>query len=519
MSWPRRGLARVRTWRRGLSPMGMAAVVVSFFSLLPLVFVAWVTIQAGWATVSLLVFRPRVADLLLNTTALIVLTVPVCAGLAVALAWLTERTDLAGARVWAWVCVAPLAVPAFVQSYAWISLVPAFHGLFAGVTVSVLAYLPFLYLPVAATLRQMDPALEDVAASLGHGPWRVFRRVVVPQLRLAILGGSLLVALHLLAEYGLYAMIRFDTFATAIVEQFQTAFDGPAANMLASVLVVCCLLLLLLEGGVRGRARYARVGSGTPSRSRTVALGRYAPGAAVLLAATALLSIGVPMLTLGRWLLVGGRDVWRMGEILGALWQTLAFALAGGLLATLAAFPVAWIAVRHPGRFQRFLEGCNYIAGALPGVAVALALVMVTVRVALPLYQTVFTILVAYAIIFLPRALVSLRAAIAQTPVELEQAAGSLGHSPFGVMRVITLRLAAPGAAASLALVGLGIFNELTATQMLAPSGTQTLAMRFWDLSGELDYAAAAPYAVIMVAASLPLTWLLHVQARRRSGR
>ena len=73
---------------------------------------------------------------------------------------------------------------------------------------------------------------------------------------------SLLVGLHLLAEYGLYAMIRFDTFTTAIVDQFQSAYSGPAANMLAGVLVVCCLALLGLEALVRGNERYARVGSG-----------------------------------------------------------------------------------------------------------------------------------------------------------------------------------------------------------------------------------------------------------------
>ncbi|TIR63919.1 MAG: ABC transporter permease subunit, partial [Mesorhizobium sp.] len=83
-----------------------------------------------------------------------------------------------------------------------------------------------------------------------------------------------------------------------------------------------------------------------------------------------------------------------------------------------------------PGRLQRLLESCNYIVGSLPGVVVALALVTITVRIALPLYQTLFTILFGYALMFLPRALVSLRASIAQAPVELERAASSLGRPP-----------------------------------------------------------------------------------------
>lgn len=234
---------------------------------------------------------------------------------------------------------------------------------------------------------------------------------------------------------------------------------------------------------------------------------------------TASLALGVPFLTVGRWLVAGGAGVWNLDVISLALWQTLVLALGGALLTVAIAIPMAWLSIRRPGPLPRLLEGCNYIVGSLPGVVIALALVTVTVRVAMPLYQTVATILAAYALMFLPRALVSLRASIAQAPVELEQAAGSLGRSPLRALWSTTVRLSAPGAAAGIALVGLGITNELTATQMLAPNGTRTLAMAFWAMSNELDYAAAAPYALIMVVMSLPLTWLLYVQSRRMAGR
>jgi iron(III) transport system permease protein len=70
-----------------------------------------------------------------------------------------------------------------------------------------------------------------------------------------------------------------------------------------------------------------------------------------------------------------------------------------------------------------------------------------------------------------------------------------------------------------MALVSLGITNELVATQMLASNGTQTLATMFWGYSSEIDYAAAAPYALIMILFSLPLTWLLYAQSKRTAGR
>ncbi|HEY3048895.1 MAG TPA: iron ABC transporter permease, partial [Polaromonas sp.] len=415
-------LPRARGKRGGgwpLSWVASAALGVSLLALVPLGFVIWVALQTGWETASALIFRPRVAELLVNTGLLVAVTVPLCALLAVALAWLTERSDLPGARTWAWLAVAPLAVPAFVHSYAWISVAPGLHGLPGGVLVSVIAYFPFLYLPVAAALRRLDPGMEDTAASLGLGPWSVFFRVVLPQLRLAICGGSLLIGLHLLAEYGLYVMIRFDTFTTAIVDQFQSTYNGPAANMLSGVLVLCCFALLGLESAARGQERYARVGTGAARLPLRRRLGRFTALGLLLPALTTALALGVPLVTLLRWLAAGGVEVWRLGEIGPAVGQTLALALGGALLTTLAAVPMAWLSIRSPGRLQRVVEACNYMVGSLPGVVVALALVTVTVRVALPIYQTVVTVLLAYLLMFLPRALISLRAGIAQAPVEL----------------------------------------------------------------------------------------------------
>ena len=497
----------------------VAAIAVSLMALMPLGFVAWVAYQAGWATVQTLVFRPRVGELLVNTGLLVLITVPLCTVLALALAWLTERSDLPGARTWAWLGAAPLAVPAFVHSYAWISVAPGLQGLPGGVLVSVLAYFPFMYLPIAAGLRRLDPGMEDAAASLGESPWGVFRRVVLPQLRLPIWGGALLIGLHLLAEYGLYVMIRFDTFTTAIVDQFQSTYNGPAANMLAGVLVVCCFGLLGLEAGTRGRERYARVGSGSARQPNCTRLGSSTVLCLALPAAVAVLSLGVPLVTLVRWLVAGGAKVWNMPELAGALGQTLMLATLGGLITTLVAVPMAWLSVRAPGRLQRVLEGSNYLVGSLPGIVVALALVTITVRVAMPIYQTVVTVLLAYVLMFLPRSIVNWRAGIAQAPLELEQAARSLGRTPSQALWQITLRLAAPSAASGFAMVFLAITNELTATLLLSPNGTQTLATAFWSHTSEIDYAGAAPFALIMVLLSLPLTWLLYLQSKRAAGR
>jgi iron(III) transport system permease protein len=372
-----------------------------------------------------------------------------------------------------------------------------------------------MYLPAAATLRRLDPAVEESARALGSDSVGVFFRVVLPQLRLAILGGALLIAVHLLAEYGAFAMLRFDTFTVAIFQQYQVTFDGAAGSMLAGVLVLLCLSLLTAEAGVRGTARFARVGSGAPRAATPNLLGRSMIAALAALSALVVLALGVPVWTILRWLSIGGAAVWDPAEIGTAFGQTIGLAAMAAALTTVLAFPVAWVAVRSRGVLARAVEGANYITSSLPGIVTALALVTVTIRVARPLYQSVALIVFAYVLLFMPRALVNVRAGLAQVPPSLEEASRSLGSSPSATFFRVTLRLTAPAAAAGAALVFVAVATELTATLLLAPTGTRTLSMLFWSHSSELDYAAAAPYALVLVLLAIPLTGLLYRQSTK----
>lgn len=482
---------------------------------IPLGYVVWGAVSVGWTRAYELVVRPRVGELLFNTVALVVVTVPLCVLIGVAVAWLVERTDLPGRAFWRPLFVAPLAIPAFVNSYAWVGEIPSLNGLWAGVLITTLSYFPFMYLPVAATLRRLDPAVEESARALGSDAVGVFFRVVLPQLRLAVLGGSLLIAVHLLAEYGAFAMVRFDTFTVAIFQQFQVTFDGAAGSMLAGVLVVLCLVLLFAEAGARGRVRYARIGTGAPRAAVPAHLGRNAFPATLGLIALAVLAIGVPAWTILRWLWIGGARVWDVGEITNALGQTVALAAVAAALTTVLAFPVAWVAVRSHGPLARAVEGANYVTSSLPGIVTALALVTVAIHYARPLYQSAPLIVFAYVLLFMPRALVNVRAGLAQVPPGLEEASRSLGRSPSATFLRVTLRLTAPAAAAAASLVFVAVATELTATLLLAPTGTRTLSMLFWSFSSELDYASAAPYALTLVVLTIPVTLILFRQSTK----
>ncbi|TFB52373.1 iron ABC transporter permease [Cryobacterium tagatosivorans] len=492
----------------------LIAVAVSLLGLLPLGYVVVTAALTGWTELSGLVFRPRVGELLVNTIGLVVVTVPICAVVGVLAAWLVERTTIPGARVFAVLLAAPLAVPAFVNSYGWVSAIPSLNGLWSGVLIASLSYFPLVYLPCAAALRRLDFTVEEAAASLGTGPWRVFFRVVLPQLRLPLLGGSLLVGLHLLAEYGAFAMIRFDTFTTAIVDQYRSTFNGPAATALAGVLVLCCLFLLVGESAGRGRARYARIGSGVARAARRRPLGALTPLGWAFLAGVFVLSIGVPFWSVLRWIVAGGAAAWADGVVVSALAQTVLYGAIGAAVTCGLAFPIAFLAIRFPSRMARALESINYVTSSLPGIVTALALVTVSIRLVQPLYQTAVLVIVAYLLMFLPRALVNLRAGLAQVPPGLEEAARSLGRPPAAAFLGVTARFIAPSALAGAALVFLGIVNELTATLLLAPNGTRTLAIQFWSQVNDINYAGAAPYALLMIALSLPVTYLLFAKSR-----
>lgn len=506
------GAAHIESTRRRARPapawVVAGGVVVALLAVLPLILLLSQAASLGWARIQPLLIRPLVGELLVNTALLTVTATIAASVLGLGVAWCVERTDLPGARVWGLIAGLPLTVPAFVTSYSWVSLTPAVQGFAGAVLVLVLAYYPLVYLPVAAVLRGMDPALEENARSLGLSPSRTFLRVILPQARPALFGGGLIVAIHLLAEFGAFAMLRFRTFTTVIYDEYRLSFSGPAAAMLSTVLVGLCVALLLLELRVRGGSHYTRVGRGTARPVGRLRLGWATP--VVLLAFVVLLSaaLGLPLGTLVYWL-TRASAAFTAADLLGAAATSLGLSAGAAALTTVLALPIAILAVRYPGRLATALERSTYLASSLPGIAVALALVVVAVRFLRPFYQTTPLLLIAYAILFLPLALVSARAALAQASPAVEELARSLGCGPWATFRRVTLPLIAPGLGSGAALVFLFAMTELPATLLLAPIGTQTLATQVWSNTRSLSYGAAAPFAGLMICLSILPTFVL----------
>ena len=461
-----------------------------------------------------LLFRPLVGELLFHTLAISVSTALCSAAIGTAAAWFVERTDLPGRRLWGVLAVVPLAIPAFVSSYAWVSLSAALQGFWGALLVVTSAYYPLIYLPVAAALRGMDPALEETARSLGCGPWQRFYRVVLPQLRPALLGGMLLVTLDVLAEFGAFGLLRYRTFTTEIYAEYRTSFNGPGASLLAGVLILLCLVCLAAEMKVRGAAQYGRIGRGTLRRSARYELREAKPAVFLGFVLLAGATIAVPLAMIAYWLTQEGAAAITPAQVSPALLMSatassLGYGIAGAFVTTLLALPLGFLATHYRGPLVTFLERTAYLAQGVPGIVIALAIVALAVHALNPLYQTALLLVIAYSILFLPLALVSVRAAFTQAQPRLEESARALGIGWLETVFRVVLPLAAPGLGAAAAMVFISVVTELTTTLLLAPIGTTTLATQVWVNTSGVAFAAAAPYAALLVSISLVSSWLL----------
>ncbi|WP_150705551.1 ABC transporter permease, partial [Pseudomonas fluorescens] len=197
----------------------LPVLLLVVLSLLPLAYVGLKAWQAGWAEALHLLWRPYVFGLLRNTLALMVGVTLACGVIGLSLAWLLERSNLPGRRLWGVILCLPFAVPAFVSSFTWVSLSAHFEGLGGAILVMTLSKYPLIFLPVAATLRNLDPSLEESARTLGQNRWGVFLKITLPLLWPSLLAGSLLIALHMLVEFGALSIIGLQTFTTAIYQQ------------------------------------------------------------------------------------------------------------------------------------------------------------------------------------------------------------------------------------------------------------------------------------------------------------
>ena len=532
-SWPRhRGLWRPR-------PLSLIAFGVALLIVMPLAYVvgnALLVPTQVWAQL----WHGRGPELLFNTLRLAVGVALVTLIWGVGLAWLVVRYEFPGRRLWTWLLAAPLGIPTYIMAYVYTELfaywgplrplvqhllgpevqLPALYDSFpAAVLVLSLDTYPYVYLLSRAGFMRTNLAYEEAARLSGAGRWRSWLRVVLPMQRPAIAAGLFLVCLYVMADFGAVSILRYSTFTRAVYVQMTGRYDLMGAAAISLLLVLLSLAFLVAERHFRRRSRFYQTTTGYRPGGRSGLAGWRAVSAWGSCAALFGLAFGIPVAYLcgesANQIIQGALDTafwgYARNSFLGA---------AAAATATVAcALPLAYVAVRRPGRGHSLMLHAAYAGYVLPGPIVALGLIFCTAHLMAPVYGTVAVVVLAYMVRFFPQCLQAGEAALHQVAPALEEAGRSAGAPLWRVAWRVTLPLIRPGLITGWVLVFVNAMKELPATLLLRPVGFDTLPVRIWIETSEEFYAQAAPAALLLILATLPLlAFTLSYGSRQRSA-
>jgi len=500
----------VRPSGRPPSILVALAALAAAAAAIPLVYLAVRAAGGGLEAMLDILARPRVLEYAANSLGLAASVTLSALILGTATAVVLSRLRVPFPRTWLLISSLPLAVPSYLAGYGWLVTLPTINGFLPSWILLTAVTVPYVTLPVAAALRGASGDLEGVARTLGTGPVRAFFVATWPQVRPAAIAGSLLVALYALSDFGLVAMMRFPTLTWGINQAYAASFDRAQAAVLALLLVVLALIVVIGERSARGQVPRQAARAVAPRVIRRRMLVSLLPVVAV----APIIGVAVPLLGLLARLLeaetLRGLDVARL---LAAVGSTVGVAVGAALLAVLLALPVAALASRYRGRLVSALESVSYLGHALPGIVVGLSLVFFALAVVPALYQSVVVLVFAYAVLFAPKAISTMRAGLGDVPPRLVAVARTLGNSPLRAWWRVTVPLALPSVGIGALLVAIATMKELPATLLLRPTGVSTLATELWNRTVIVEYGAAAPYAAMLVAlAAVPAVILSGVR-------
>ncbi|MDE0200075.1 MAG: iron ABC transporter permease [Caldilineaceae bacterium] len=507
-------------------------LLIALSMLLPLAYLLVRAGGVGWTEVSGLLSRTRLLPIMWNSLLLVCGVTALSLALALPFAWLTERTDLPGWRIWTVLAMMPLVIPSYVGGFTLIAMfgprgvlqellspfgverLPSIYGFTGALWVLTLFTYPYIFLSIRAALHRFDPSIEEAARSLGYDGLQTFLKVTLPNLRPAITAGGLLVALYTLSDFGAVSLLRFNSFTRAIYVQYLSSFDRNVASLLSLALIVFTIILLLLERNSRGRGRprYYRSSAGVAAPRKRIELASRKWLALAFCGAVVLAALVLPTGVILYWLLRGLAS----GEPLAPVWAATLNSFRAGALAAVAAaflgFPIAFAAVRLGGRLMSLAARAVYLGYGLPGIVIAFSLVFFGANFAPWLYQTLWMLVFAYVVRFLPQAMGAMQISLLQMNPRLEEAGRSLGLGNRAVFRRITAPIVRPGVLAGMALVFLTTVKELPATLLLSPTGFSTLATQIWSATDEAFFARAAAPALVLLVMSAFSIFLVLIQ-------
>lgn len=500
---------------------------------------------------------PALLAVLGNTVVFVLGSTLFATALALFLAYLNTRTDIAFKFVFGVLAIVPMMIPHLLFAVAWAlllnpsnglvnrALVDAFglarapfdiYSLPGMIFVEGLLNMPIAYLIIAPAMASFDVSLEESSRVCGARTWRTLMRVTLPVLRPAILAALVLGVVRSLASYAVPRVLgmpgRVEVLATYLYEMISTGFApdwGRAAALGMSALAASIALIVVYRALTGEGSRFVTISS-RGWRPSVLPLGRTR---APLAAAVALLSFAVVVLPVAVLLYTSlvpysmvpsaaafaQMSLRHWAEVLGdatsllALRNSVVLALAGATLGVLLSLAIAHVIVRQRSRAAALLESLTYLSFSFPGIVVGVGFMWFFVHT--PLYATLTALLIGYLATYLPYGVRPLASALVQVHAHLEESSLVCGASRFTTMRRIVAPLLVPGIVAAWILLATMFLRELTLSVVLSRPGSEVLAVQILSFADDGLWGKLSALGMVMILISTTLVVLASLAGAR----
>lgn len=478
---------------------------------------------------------------LTNTAKISILVMILSVLITFPLAWLIGRTDLPGRKKFRTILVASYMIPPYVGAIAWTQLLNPDVGYLNAllktifslskapfniytegglIWVLTLFYSPFAFITISRAMEKMDPTLEEASRVSGASPLRVLWDVTLPLMAPSILAGGLLVFIGAGSAFGIPAIVgmpgNIEVLTTRIVSFVYMGNDSGIRNAttLAVSLMILANGLLFFMTWFMGRKDYTTIG-GKSTRPALVELGKWKGLATFLVAVYAFIAVILPlgsivitsfMVSMSKGLSLDnfGFDAWipvlENSQYLDCIWRSLGYAFIAATIGTILSLFVAYLSVKTHVKGRSLPDLLVMVGGSTPSVVIALALIITfSGNYGLNLYSTMWILIVSYLVKYMTMSVRTIAASLSQVSSSLEEAGLNSGAGWLRICKDIIMPLIAPSIVAGWFLIFMPSFYELTMSNLLYGSDTQTIGVLLYELQTYADTQNASVMSVIIL--------------------
>ncbi|MCA6104097.1 MULTISPECIES: ABC transporter permease [Bradyrhizobium] len=470
--------------------------------------------------------------------------------LAVLLAWILARTDTPFRGALEVLITLPFFIPPILTAMAWGMLGNPQVGLlnqlyqwitgsetapinvysYGGVVWHMMQYsVPFLFLLIVDAFRAMDPSLEEAATMCGASRLRTFRTVTLQLMLPALTGAAILSFIRGIENFesplffGSPAGIRvittdiYDSINQRSPPQYQYA------TAISFVIMALLFLIVLLQRRMlRGRSFQTITGKGYSPSVMKLGAWRWATFAFCVLFFVVTVVLPVGQLVIGSFFKFFGFYQWDMltlehyREVFGSseFWRgfnnTMLLGLVGATLTMLLGATVAYVSVRTKWRGRLLIDSMAWLPWMMPGIVLGVGFLwgFALLPHSIPIYGTIWALLLAYISLGTPLSVRAMSSAYAQLSFDLEECSRVHGASWLQTMRRIVLALAWPSFAVGWVLVFFGIMRELSASVLLYSVGSEVLSVVLLKLWANGNAEQVSVIGLIMMVLVIIFRWV-----------